>query len=316
MADRSAIEWTDATWNVLRGCLRVSPGCQRCYAERDALRMSGPGGAYEGLVKMVGGEPRWTGEVRFVPELLDQPLRWRKPRRIFVNSMSDLFHEKVEDEWLDSIFAAMALAPQHVYQILTKRPERMQRYVTALLDGQRYACDRATEIRKSLVGGLMVGMANRALPGSEHRKAAPPYDPWPFVWPGVSVEDRKHLDRLDWLRDTPAAVRFVSFEPLLEDLGSVNLDGIHQVILGGESGPGARPCDVAWIRSLRDQAKAAGCKVFVKQFGARPYVHDERGEITLRDRKGADPTEWPEDLRIREWPAGAGRGRGAQGGAE
>jgi len=293
------IEWTDATWNPIRGCSRVSRGCERCYAERQAMRHAGPGRAYEGLVRTVNGHPAWTGEVRCLPGKLAEPLRWRKPRRVFVNSMGDLFHESVPDEFILRVFATMTHARQHIFQILTKRPERMRAW-----------CQHEVSI-------------------------APDGFPLPNVWLGVSVEDQRAADeRMPLLLQTPAAVRFVSCEPLLGavDLspwlavggakpvldesgyniipGRAPMRPIDWVIIGGESGPGARSCDVAWIRSIVRQCRAARVPCFIKQLGARPY-DSERGPLTtptdvrlhLDDRKGADMAEWPPDLQVREWPA-------------
>lgn len=347
MGDKSAIEWTDATWNPLRGCSRVSEGCRNCYAERLAARFSGPGKPYEGLAKigrviMTDGQKthttpfRWTGEVRFVEEALTLPLRWKKPRRIFVNSMSDLFHEKVPDEWIDRVFAVMALAPQHTFQILTKRPERMRTYML-------------TPLRKRQIAETVMGLYGfRARIKLDDFSAAFKGDgDVPNVWLGVSVEDREtYKQRVLYLANTPAVVRFVSFEPLLKDPGDLMLDGIfggayQWAIVGGESGPGARPFDLAWARSVISQCRAADVPVFVKQLGSKPRGwcawphHDERPpkwldqdgvrpDVSgmpaedlchaveeyfwpcapkLRDRKGGAPAEWPrKDLRVQEFP--------------
>jgi len=262
MADKSAIEWTDATWNPVRGCTRVSPGCGGpgkaggCYAERIAARFSGPGQPFEGFAERKGGEARWTGKVALIEDMLAVPLRWSKPRRIFVNSMSDLFHEHLPDGAIDQVFAMMALCPQHTFQVLTKRPERMRDYLSD-------------------------------------------QDPMPLpnVWLGVSAEDQARADeRIPLLLETPAAVRFVSCEPLLGPIDLINLDhtgaqrkdqahGISAlwraaaeiglrtmldwVICGGESGPVARPMHPDWARSLRDQCQAAGVPFFFKQWGGK-----------------------------------------------
>ena len=221
MSDRSAIEWTDATWNPVRGCTKISPGCKHCYAERFAERFRG-----------VPGHPFEQGfDIRLVPEKLDQPLRWRSARRIFVNSMSDLFHDQVPAEYISRVGRVMQTAAWHTFQVLTKRHERLR----SLLNG---------ELR--WMGSL------------------------PNVWWGVSVEDRLHgLPRIEHLRTAPARVRFLSIEPLLEDLGSINLQGIHWVIVGGESGHGARKMEEAWALSIRDQCAAAGVPFFFKQWGGR-----------------------------------------------
>lgn len=262
MSGKTKIEWTDASWNPIRGCSRISEGCRNCYAERVAARFSGPGEPYEGLAKYVAvtkyagrefplvvNEPRWTGEVRLIEEALDVPLRWKKPRRIFVNSMSDLFHEKVPYVWMARIWSVMKLAPQHTFQILTKRPQRMQ----------SYCADIETEVL-------------------------------PNVWLGVSVEDQETADeRIPLLLQTPAAVRWVSYEPALGPVDFRNLrcntfnamDGIdyelidggpqpsrlNWIVCGGESGPGARPMHPDWARSVREQCQSAGVPFFFKQWG-------------------------------------------------
>jgi protein gp37 len=219
MSDNSRIEWTDATWNPVRGCSKVSPGCAHCYAETFAERFRG-----------VPGHPFEFGfDLRLVPEKLGEPLRWASSRRIFVNSMSDLFHEGVPDEYIVKIGSVMRMANWHVYQVLTKRAERM----TQLL---------RSELREAA--------------GQSH------------IWWGVSVENRRvGVPRIELLRSAPAAVRFLSIEPLLEDLGDVNLEGIDWVIVGGESGPHARPMDPGWVRSIRDQCVDADVPFFFKQWG-------------------------------------------------
>jgi len=266
MGDDSAIEWTDATWSPVVGCSRVSAGCQHCYAEVLAYRLAAMGQAkYQGLTHKVGNETRWTGEVRFVEEALSLPLRWKRPRRIFVNSMSDLFHEKVADEWIDRIFAVMALCPQHVFQVLTKRPERMRAYVTSVIE------DRIRFTRWAAVGADVARTVNREC-------EAPPRWPLPNVHLGVSVENQETFDeRVELLGRTPAALRFLSMEPLLEEIDCGNAfddppddspyGSIGWVIVGGESGPGARPMHPAWARSIRDQCAAAAVPYFFKQWG-------------------------------------------------
>jgi protein gp37 len=218
MADHSTIEWTDATWNPIRGCTQISPGCKHCYAETFAERFRG-----------VPGHPYEQGfDLRLVPHKLAEPLRWSRSRMIFVNSMSDLFHEAVPVDYIAAVARVMQTADWHTYQVLTKRADRLQQLL------------RSTLRRQSAL---------------------------PHIWWGVSVEDRKHgLPRIDRLRDTPAAVRFLSIEPLLEDLGTIDLSGIHWVIAGGESGPGARPMERSWVASLRDQCANAGVAFFFKQW--------------------------------------------------
>lgn len=327
------IEWTDATWNPVVGCREVSPGCAHCYAARVAHR--GMTDTHKGLTTRGPAGIRWRGRARVLPERLSEPLHWRKPRRVFVCSMSDLFHEDVPAMFIGNIFDVCSRAPQHVFQILTKRPERM----------------------KAVIGN-----------------APPP----PNVWLGVSCEDQQRADeRIPLLLETPAAVRFVSCEPLLGPvsltkirIASQNFDlnaltglSVHNyeerdgwsngtsldwVIVGGESGPGARPCDVGWIRGIVRQCESMEVPVFVKQLGADPYEsHDVQSGIrgveaaldalnhgkdpgiresawfphppwTLihlpggrsvfqrmhkqKTSKGNDPAEWPEDLRRRQWP--------------
>ena len=219
MSDKSKIEWTDATWNPVRGCTKVSPGCAHCYAETFAERFRG-----------VPGHPFEFGfDLRIVPEKLGEPLRWGTPRMIFVNSMSDLFHKDVPDDYIVSVARVMTAANWHTYQVLTKRAERLQ----SLLRGKlRFAAER------------------------EH------------IWWGVSVENQRHgLPRIDLLREASAKVRFLSVEPLLEDLGKIGLNGINWVIVGGESGPGARPMSGDWVRNIKAQCHAAGVKFFFKQWG-------------------------------------------------
>lgn len=219
MSDGSKIEWTDATWNPVRGCVKISPGCKHCYAETFAERFRGvPGHPYE-----QGFEPR------LVEPKLGEPLTWGRPRRVFVNSMSDLFQQAVPDEFIRRVFEVMAAANWHTYQVLTKRADRMETVV-------------------------------RSLPRKLQRL--------PHVWLGVSVENRKYgLPRIDHLRRTPAHVRFLSVEPLLEDIGSIRLAGIDWVIVGGESGAGARPMDPEWVRKIRDQCVDCDVSFFFKQWG-------------------------------------------------
>lgn len=219
MSENSTIEWTESTWNPVRGCTKVSPGCANCYAETFAERFRG-----------VKGSPYEQGfDLRLVPEKLNEPLKWRKPRKVFVNSMSDLFHPGVPDSYVASVCGVMREAARHTFQVLTKRSERMR----DLLNGDlRWAGDL------------------------------------PNVWWGVSVENRKHgVPRIDVLRQANARVRFLSVEPLLEDLGELNLDGIHWVIVGGESGPGARPMHRDWVVNIQRQCESSKTAFFFKQWG-------------------------------------------------
>lgn len=282
MGDKSAIEWTEATWNPVTGCSKVSPGCAHCYAETLSLRFGW------------SAKP-WTPEnakvnVLLRPERLDQPLRWKRPRMIFVNSMSDMFHELVPREYIDKVFAVMAMAPQHTYQVLTKRPERAYEYMT---EGRPWARvgGRAFEINH--YSGIASGLYRQ--------------EGWPLpnVWMGTSIENSRYTFRADVLRETPAAVHFISAEPLLGSLfgsdsqghssepdvrarplvlggeratpsveslpnrASLDLTGIEWLIAGGESGPNHRPMNPEWARELRDACAEAGIAFFFKQWGGR-----------------------------------------------
>lgn len=262
MSDKSAIEWTDATWNPVRGCTKVSAGCKNCYAETFAERWRG-----------IPAHPYEQGfDLRLVPEKLDQPLRWTRPRKIFVNSMSDLFHEGVSFEYIAAVFGVIAAAKQHTFQLLTKRPERMDAFF-------KWVASRALDLEDG------VGNADRPTGASwevaacavEHRGHANvlrlvggiPAAGWPLsnVLIGTSVEDARVVHRIDELRNVPAATRFLSIEPLIGPVGQLDLDGIGWVIVGGESGPGARPMEADWVRSIRDQCVAAGVPFFFKQWG-------------------------------------------------
>jgi protein gp37 len=228
MADGSAIEWTEATWNPVTGCSKVSPGCAHCYAETLSLRFRRSSGPWT---------PQNAAEnVRLHPERLDQPLRWRRPRLVFVNSMSDLFHELVPERFIAEVFLRMEQASQHSYQILTKRPERMRDVVNRLYE--------------------------------EYEELGPA--PLANVWLGTSIEYARYAGRADAVRETPAAVRFISAEPLLGPLGEeLDLSGIDWVIVGGESGPHHRPMRSEWARELRDRCLAAHVPYFFKQWGGR-----------------------------------------------
>lgn len=289
MAETSTIEWTDATWNPVTGCTLVSEGCRHCYAAQLAATRLKNHPSREGLARLnAQGEAKFTGEVRLNEQWLDEPLRWKRPRRIFVCAHGDLFHESVPDEWIDRVFAVMALAPQHTFQVLTKRPERMQDYMVALL----------SEF------GPMVGWSVRfsdaarkagALLGDLEPLRATTW-PLPNVWLGTSVEDQATADdRILHLLHTPAAIRFVSAEPLLGPVDMTHItppfyaasanaltgkwrwEGgptrtetprLDWVIVGGESGRNARPMHPDWARSLRDQCVDAGVPFFFKQWGA------------------------------------------------
>jgi protein gp37 len=293
------IEWTDKTWNPVRGCSIISPGCRECYAMKDAHRFAGLDKhgkklPYFGLTKMTAAGPQWTGEVRFIPDTLDEPLTWRKPQRIFVNSMSDLFHEKLDNEDIAAVFGVMALAPRHTFQILTKRAERMRDWFKWVekrgQDGLALFPDDPEDwrIRQMLnvaarKAGVDMNPAARQNRGGDW--------PLPNVWLGVSVENQEQADkRIPLLLETPAAVRFLSCEPLLGpvDLGQwlgkldyVGSEGgqfaedpqIDWAIIGGESGSSkkVRSMELGWMQSLVQQARAAKVAVFCKQFGSKPY---------------------------------------------
>lgn len=292
------IQWTDETWNCVRGCSRVSSGCGDstgggCYAERQAYRFSGPGMPYEGLVRMTTKGPRWTGKVILVDEKLNQPLHWKTPRRIFVNSMSDLFHESLSDESIDRIFAVMALAPQHAFQILTKRPERMRQWFATKdspLDSSRadIVMERAAhagQIVWDARGNNPALYLNASKADVSNRRVFPGW-PLPHVHLGTSVEDQKTADeRIPLLLQTPAAVRWISAEPLLgpvdlrlgqtpdcdclggHDPGCAAQARVGWVVVGGESGPRARPMHPDWARSIREQCAEAEVPFFFKQWG-------------------------------------------------
>jgi protein gp37 len=228
MAETS-IEWTDATWNPVAGCAVITPGCTNCYAMRMAARLDAMGvEKYAGLTRKSGDRYVWTGKVRLDERSLDAPIAWRKPRKIFVNSMSDLFHADVPTNFIARVWAVMEQTPQHTYQILTKRPERMK------------------EVLAGFEGA-----------------------PLPNVWLGTSIEDAAVLSRLDDLRGVAAAVRFVSFEPLIGTVAGANLEGIHWAIVGGESGPRARPMKEEWVDEIRIRCAAAKTAFFFKQWGGK-----------------------------------------------
>lgn len=272
MSDNSAIEWTNATWNPTTGCDRVSPGCANCYALDLAARLKKMGAsAYQ-----ADGDPKTSGPgfaLTMHPDRLDIPLRWTRPRRIFVNSMSDLFHPDVPDEFIDRVFSVAAWATRHTYQVLTKRPERMRDYF-ARQDQDPYASwvtlDRQDAVYDAMCSTCMdTGGRLCRFPGDDCGLDNMAGWPLPNVWLGTSVENDRWTSRIDALRDTPAAVRFLSCEPLLGPLPSLDLAGIGWVIVGGESGPNHRPIDPGWVRAIRDRCVAAGVPFFLKQWGGR-----------------------------------------------
>jgi len=298
------IQWTDETWNCVSGCTRISPGCDHCYIERTPpFRMAGRRFDGQGIGSTTG--------VTLHPERLAKPLGWRKPRRVFVNSLADLFHEAVPDEYIVRVYATMAMAPRHTFQVLTKRPARMR----ALLSSAEF---------QGAVQGARLSQVGLAAAWSRW--------PLPNVWAGVSVESQKWADkRIPILAETPAAVRWLSCEPLLSFVnlqaylqgiayGSTAMGlgiggqmmtwgpGIDWVVVGGESGPGARPMDPDWARSLVEQCRRAEVPVFVKQLGA-VWASDATwngSPVSHEDKKGGDPFYWPADLRVREYPAEVG----------
>jgi protein gp37 len=249
MAQQSSIEWTDLTWNPVVGCSIESAGCKNCYAMRMAARLQSMGHEkYRGLTKQSKRGAVWADKVRCHDESVDIPLAWKKSRRVFVNSMSDLFHKDVPMDFVQRIWSVMERTPQHHYQILTKRPLRM-----------------AT---------LLKEIAPRPLKN---------------VWLGTSVEDDRVVDRIDHLRDVPASVRFISFEPLIGDVGKVDLTDINWAIVGGESGPRARPMDTDWVEGILDQCLDAGTAFFFKQWGG---VNKKKTGRILRGRTFDDMPEY------------------------
>lgn len=380
MSNQSDIQWCDSTWNPTAGCSPKSPGCAHCYAETMSRRQQAMAqadakagrdpGKKRFYLDVIGNNGRWNGRVNTVEEALTIPLGWKKPRKIFVNSMSDLFWGEPDDlvfarrhrvehpepvpfEFIDKVFAVMALCPQHTFQILTKRPKRMAEYMNRMpskwssLDPQAYSRNHSDELYR------IAGAAKRMIENGDSWEL----DRWPLpnVWLGTSTENQKTADeRIPWLLKCPAAVRFISAEPLLGPVNPFNSCpachgegsfqdsteggiwvrcdcranmGLHWVITGGESGSGARPCDVAWIRSIVRQCKEAGTACFVKQLGAIPtiqcpYCKRTVGKVPsgftdycckehkqfiadlekVKDSKGGNMSEWPEDLRVRQMP--------------
>lgn len=274
----TSIEWTRGddgsegkTWNPTRGCDKVSPGCKHCYAETFAERWRG-----------IAGHPYEQGfDLRLVPESLAAPFHWKKPRRIFVNSMSDLFHERVPNDYIAAVFGVMSLCPQHTFQILTKRADRMA-------DWFEMTSHRMVETPLGYVTFAAMELFERRGDASLDKASNIPAWPLPNVHVGVSVENREYgLPRIDHLRKVPAAVRMLSIEPLLEDLGTIDLDGIGWVIVGSESGNGARPMNEDWVRSIRDQCAIRGVPFFYKQ------RTDGRKVISLPMLDGAQHKAFP-----------------------
>jgi protein gp37 len=325
---KTSIEWTDYSWPVLNGCRRVSPGCENCYAERLSATRLRSHPKYEGLAAYGKNGPRWTGKSRLWLKALSMPLKLRKPSKIFVADMGDLFFEGNSFEDIAIVWGVMAACQRHTFQVLTKRPERMLQFF-AWLEGAHVTCVEPAQTSYCVIA------AQRAMDLGSDKLMSPGQWPLKNVWIGVSAESQAEADkRIPLLAQAPAALHFVSAEPLLgaidfrkeylvaklghypfPDLDHVHrtnlLDLIDWVIVGGESGPNARACDLPWIESIVEQCAAAKTPVFVKQLGAVPMqrVHPDYGLIQMLhkrgNRKGNDMSEWPEHLRVQQFPKAA-----------
>jgi protein gp37 len=288
MGDKSKIEWTDASWNPVVGCQVISPGCKNCYAQRQAMRLSlmHPNGPYKQVVRVRDGRalPKWNGRAVEVAERLDQPLRWQRPRRIFVNSMSDLFHHDVSREFIAATLGVMALCGHHTFQLLTKRPARMRELMDSITLEEAIESMADYGVSWGSSGFSKHVMREMTAMGRDTKWDGPFCD-MPWLMLGVSVEDQETADeRLPDLLGTRAATRFVSYEPALGPVyfpdNSLGCTGhlaetfgnplIHQIIIGGESGPESRPFDVIWAESVIEQTRNNGCAVYMKQLGAVP----------------------------------------------
>lgn len=286
MADNTKIEWTDATWNPITGCSVVSPGCTNCYAMKLAGTRLKNHPTRAGLTTDSKAGPVWNGKVRFNESTLRDPLKWRRPRMIFVCAHGDLFAENVPDEWIDQVFAVMALAPQHTFQVLTKRPERMRDYLTRAAGNGRQDIRNhlAWEVTSIVMNLWHPDWKSEGIDGPHRSRGIAAFTAWPLpnVWLGVSVEDQKRADqRIPILLETPAAIRWISAEPLLGPLEIVrhlelghlyselglSSPGLDWVVVGGESGHDARPMHPNWARSLRDQCAATDTPFLFKQWG-------------------------------------------------
>jgi protein gp37 len=293
MGDKTGIQWTDATWNPLRGCSRVSKGCENCYAEKVAHRFSGSGQPYEGLIALGKKGARWNGKISLVPEKLNDPLRWTRPRMVFVNSMSDLFHENVSNEYIAAVFGVMAAAKTHTFQVLTKRPQRMLKWFDWIEEKRRVQKDPL-----STVQCVYEAQQHSCCNGFTGYST-----PWPLknVWLGVSCEDQETADsRMPLLMECPAIVRWASFEPALGP-ANFNLWPLDWIVVGGESGPGSRSFDWRWAQNVVENARGTGTRVFVKQLGSKPVLTNS-GIASIKDYKGSNMSEWPEVLKIRNYP--------------
>jgi len=286
-----------------------------------AARFCGPGRPFEGFAYCSPIGPKWTGAVRLIEDKLEEPLRWRKPRRVFVNSMSDLFHEAIADRDIAAVFGVMAACPQHTFLVLTKRAKRMQEWAR-----NQSGAPLAGTLNHFWTLRQRAEAVGVVFPASEHQDAECSWTGWPLsnVWLGVSCEDQKTADeRIPLLTETPAAHRFVSYEPALGRIDFTRrlpwsmLDEIDWLVFGGESGPQARLCNIEWARSARAQCRKAGTAFFMKQAGSRPFVAIPEVVanapsldvcplpqmlVSLKHPKGGDPSEWPADLRVREVP--------------
>lgn len=332
----TTIEWTDKSWNPVRGCEVVSPGCKNCYAMRQAHRFSAPGQPYHGLTVLRSGKPTWTGDGRFVPEMLGVPLKRKKPTTWFVNSMSDLFHKDITNEQIAAVFGVMAACPQHTFQILTKRASRLPEWFEWMEGAARESPDEichryalANEYAEAVYDGTVTDhmdqfmwLDGKILHGLSNPSRKEMQWPLPNVHLGVSVEDQKHADeRIPFLLQVPAAIRWISAEPLLGPIELAKVPGFNKsgsagvdllknfwVVVGGESGAGARVCDMDWIRRIVSDCQRTRVPVFVKQLGAKPVIAEtirprcKDGTPWPRHSKGGDMAEWPRDLRVREWP--------------
>lgn len=305
MGDKTGIEWTDATWNAVRGCTRVSEGCRHCYAETVAGRFCGAGMPYEGLIKQTSKGPRWSGDVKFVKEHLLDPLRWKRPRRVFVNSMSDVFHEGFSFEQIAAQFAVMCAAPRHSFQVLTKRPARMREFFKWLTEGgdpDEMLMDSLEHIlaRIDMSEGEAVKIGRLIYPESGWASAYCA----PHIMIGVSIEDQRAADErlpyMAWLSSEFCFQTFVSCEPLL---GAVELGAYAEildwVIVGGESGAGARPMQPEWARALRDECHEADTPFFFKQWGQWAPGADG---VMVRHARKADAGALLDGVEYRGWP--------------
>lgn len=337
----SNIEWTDVTWNPVIGCRHVAEGCRHCYAETMSKRLAAMG--QKDYASILDAKGKFNGKAIARPATLAEPLSWKKPRMVFVNSMSDLFHEDVSFEFIAAVFGVMAACPQHTFQVLTKRPDRALAFFewikTAPISepfergGKQFGVPRELTVCSMQLEAEAETDVDRASFGSIYEMAgavvAINKPAWPLknVWLGVSIATQADADKnIPVLLKCTASVRFVSAEPLIEavslqrfmfeDCPSECVSKSHEraghrvpngaldwVIVGGESGPGARPCDLEWVRSIVQQCEAAGVSCFVKQMGTK-WAIAQPGWGTARcdDRKGGKPDRWPEDLRVRQFP--------------